>query len=66
MSTEAIRCEDLSKRFGTFQALDQISVAVEQGTTFGFLGPNGAGKTTTLCLFTGLTNPSNGRMWVAG
>ena len=66
MSTEAIRCEDLSKRFGKFQALDQISVAVEQGTTFGFLGPNGAGKTTTLRLFTGLTNPSNGRMWVAG
>ena len=41
-------------------------MAVEEGATFGFLGPNGAGKTTTLRLFTGLTNPTSGRMWVAG
>ena len=45
---EAIRCENLSKHFGKFAALDGLSLAVECGSTFGFLGPNGAGKTTTL------------------
>ena len=66
MVTEAIRCENLSKRFGKLTALDSLSLTVEQGGAFGFLGPNGAGKTTTLRLFTGLTNPSGGRVWVAG
>ena len=47
-------------------ALDSLSLTVEQGGAFGFLGPNGAGKTTTLRLFTGLTNPTGGRVWVAG
>ena len=66
MAMEAIRCENLSKQFGKFLALDDLSLAVDQGTAFGFLGPNGAGKTTTLRMFTGLTNPTSGRMWVAG
>ena len=66
VTMEAIRCEELSKRFGNFLALDGLSLSVEQGMSFGFLGPNGAGKTTTLRLFTGLTNPSRGRVWVAG
>ena len=65
-ATEAIRCENLSKHFGSFVALDGLSLSVEQGGAFGFLGPNGAGKTTTLRLFTGLTNPTGGRVWVAG
>ena len=63
---EAIRCDNLSKRFGKFTALDGLNLSVEKGGAFGFLGPNGAGKTTTLRLFTGLTNPSEGRVWVAG
>ncbi len=66
IGTEAIRCENLSKRFGKFIALDGLSLAVERGSAFGFLGPNGAGKTTTLRLFTGLTNPTAGGMWVDG
>ena len=66
VATEAIRCEDLSKHFGKFVALEGLSLSVEGGRVFGFLGPNGAGKTTTLRLFTDLTNPSAGRMWVAG
>ena len=66
VAAEAIRCEDLSKYFGKFVALDGLSLSVERGGVFGFLGPNGAGKTTTLRLFTGLTNASTGRMWVAG
>ena len=65
-STEAIRCENLTKRFGAFTAVDDLSLTIEEGASFGFLGPNGAGKTTTLRLFTGLTNPSQGRMWVGG
>ena len=66
MNDEAIRCEGLSKHFGGFVALDGLSLSVERGGAFGFLGPNGAGKTTTLRLFTGLTNPTAGRVWVAG
>jgi ABC-2 type transport system ATP-binding protein len=65
-STEAIRCENLTKRFGAFTAVDDLSLTIEEGASFGFLGPNGAGKTTTLRLFTGLSNPSQGRMWVGG
>ena len=63
---EAIRCENLSKYFGKVIAVDGLSLIVDQGTAFGFLGPNGAGKTTTLRLFTGLAEPTGGRMWVAG
>ena len=65
-ATEAIRCEHLTKRFGSFTAVEDLSLTIEEGASFGFLGPNGAGKTTTLRLFTGLTNPSEGRMWVGG
>ena len=63
---EAIRCEGLTKRFGRLLAVDGLSLEVEEGSIFGCLGPNGAGKTTTLRLFTGLTDPSAGSMWVAG
>ena len=66
MAVEAIRCEGLSKHFGKVTAVDDLSLAVDQGVAFGFLGPNGAGKTTTLRLFTGLADPSDGRLWVAG
>jgi ABC-2 type transport system ATP-binding protein len=63
---EAIRCENLSKHFGKFEALKDLTLNVEHGGAYGFLGPNGSGKTTTLRLFTGLTNPTEGRVWVAG
>ena len=63
---EAIRCENLFKNFGKVTAVDDLSLIVDQGTAFGFLGPNGAGKTTTLRMFTGLAEPTGGRMWVAG
>ena len=68
MSTNAaaIRCESLSKHFGKFVALDGLDLHIDEGATFGFLGPNGAGKTTTLRMFAGLTNPTSGRVWVAG
>ena len=65
-NVEAVRCENLSKRFGRLVALDGLNLNIAKGTVFGFLGPNGAGKTTTLRLLAGLTNPTAGRVWVAG
>lgn len=64
--TAAIQCEGLTKRFGKIVAVDNLSLAIEEHTVFGFLGPNGAGKTTTIKLFTGLSAPTAGRAWVAG
>ena len=66
MAMEAIRCEGLTKHFGKVTAVDDLSLTVDQGVVFGFLGPNGAGKTTTLRLFTGMADPTHGRMWVGG
>ena len=62
----AVRTEELRKRFGSITALDGLSLAVEQGTVFGFLGPNGAGKTTTIRILTGLAHASSGKAWING
>jgi ABC-2 type transport system ATP-binding protein len=62
----AVRTEELRKVFGTFLALDGLSLSVEEGTVFGFLGPNGAGKTTTIRILTGLAHATSGRAWVNG
>lgn len=62
----AIRCEGLSKTYGQVVALQDLDLAVEVGTVFGFLGPNGAGKTTTIRLLVGLASPTRGRAWVVG
>ena len=51
---EAVRCEDLRKRFGSVQALDGLTLSVPEGSVYGFLGPNGAGKTTAIRILTGL------------
>jgi ABC-2 type transport system ATP-binding protein len=62
----AVRIENLQKRYGTVQAVKDVSLQVEAGEIFGLLGPNGAGKTTTLrCLCT-LTEPDAGTIEVAG
>ncbi|MBN2287950.1 MAG: ABC transporter ATP-binding protein [Candidatus Glassbacteria bacterium] len=61
-----IRLEQVTKRFGSFVAVDGIDLEVGRGEIFGFLGPNGAGKTTTLKMITGLLQPSAGRIEVAG
>jgi ABC-2 type transport system ATP-binding protein len=62
----AISIKNLTKRFGTFKAVDDLSFEVEQNHVVGFLGPNGAGKTTTLRMLVGLSRPTNGKMSVAG
>jgi ABC-2 type transport system ATP-binding protein len=62
----AIVVDGLSKRFGAFQALDQVSFEVGAGEIMGFLGPNGAGKSTLIRVLCGLLRPSAGRALVAG
>lgn len=66
MNEKAISCKDLTKRFGNFVAVDNISFDVNQGEIFGFLGANGAGKTTAMRMFCGLSYPSSGEATVAG
>lgn len=63
---KAISVQNLTKRFGSFTAVDQITFDVEQGEIFGFLGANGAGKTTAMRMLCGLSMPSNGEATVAG
>lgn len=63
---KVITAENLTKRFGSFTAVDNISFEVEQGEIFGFLGANGAGKTTAMRMLCGLSKPSEGSGKVAG
>lgn len=56
----------LTRKFGAFTAVNEISFEVMQGEIFGFLGANGAGKTTALRMLTGLLTPSSGTATVAG
>ena len=62
----AIEIVGLTKRFGSFVAVDNVSFSVEPGEIFGFLGHNGAGKTTTLSMLLGLTAPTSGSARVLG
>jgi ABC-2 type transport system ATP-binding protein len=62
----AIQAEHLSRRFGAFTAVDDVSFTVEQGEIFGYLGANGAGKSTTIRMLIGLLAPTAGRATVAG
>ena len=61
-----IEVDGLTKRFGSFTAVDHISFKVRQGEIFGFLGANGAGKTTAMRMLTGLSHPTEGKARVAG
>jgi ABC-2 type transport system ATP-binding protein len=58
--------EDLTKRFGSFTAVDRISFRIARGEIMGFIGPNGAGKSTTIRMLCGLLRPSGGRVFVVG
>lgn len=61
-----IEVTNLTKRFGTFTAVDHISFDVGEGEIFGFLGANGAGKTTAMRMLCGLSVPTSGQAQVAG
>lgn len=65
-SVHAIEIESLSKIFGSFTAVDQLSFTVQRGEIFGFLGPNGAGKSTTIRMLCGLLTSSSGTARVNG
>jgi len=62
----AIEAENLTKRFGSFTAVDNVSFRIEQGEIFGFLGSNGCGKTTTMKMLTGLLPSSEGEAFLFG
>src|SRR6187455_1231287 len=66
MNNKAIICKNLTKKFGDFKAVNQITFDVVQGEIFGFLGANGAGKTTAMRMLCGLSNPTSGKAQVAG
>jgi ABC-2 type transport system ATP-binding protein len=63
---DIIEVKNLSKKFGDFKAVDNISFSVKQGEIFAFLGPNGAGKSTTIKMLTTLLNPSSGSIELNG
>lgn len=63
---KVIEVTNLTKRFGDFTAVDQISFDVDQGEIFGFLGANGAGKTTAMRMLCGLLTPTSGTGLIAG
>lgn len=61
-----VECRNLTRRFGTFTATDDVSFQVRRGEIFGLLGPNGAGKSTTFKMLCGLLRPSSGEARVVG
>ena len=65
-NASAITVRDLTRRFGSFTAVDRISFDVGQGEIFGFLGANGAGKSTTIRMLCGLLKPTSGTVTVGG
>ncbi len=66
MENTVIECDALTKQFGDFKAVDNITFDVYQGEIFGFLGANGAGKTTAMRILCGLSFPTSGKATVAG
>src|SRR5437867_1829248 len=61
-----IEVKNLTKKFGNFVAVDNISLNVKRGEIFAFLGPNGAGKTTTIKMLTTLLKPTSGEIFLNG
>src|SRR5436309_1558945 len=66
MSEPMIEVDRLTKRFGTFTAVDHVSFSVGKGSIFGFLGPNGSGKTTLIRMLCGILEPSDGTARIGG
>ena len=62
MKQRVLQVENLTKKFGKFTAVDNISFSMEKGDILGFLGPNGAGKTTTIQMLLGVLTPTSGKV----
>ena len=62
----AVECNNLTKKFGSFTAVDDLSLNVSPGSVVGFLGPNGAGKSTSILMMVGLSIPSAGTVRLFG
>ena len=61
-----IELADITKKYDTFTAVDNLSLTVGQGEIFGFIGPNGAGKTTTIKIISGIMHPTSGSVRICG
>ena len=61
-----IRVKNVSKKYGSFKAVDHLSFEIEDGEIVGLLGPNGAGKSTTMNMITGFIEPTSGKIIVDG
>lgn len=57
----AVKTKDLCKMFGSFKALDNVNIEVQEGEVYGFIGPNGAGKSTTIRILLGMLNATSGQ-----
>jgi ABC-2 type transport system ATP-binding protein len=66
MSEYAIEASQLTRRFGSYTAVDRLDLRIPKGTIYGFLGPNGSGKSTSIRLLTGLLTPNSGSVSVLG
>ncbi len=66
MTVPAIEMVELCKTFGSFRAVDHVTLTVRAGEVFGLLGPNGAGKTTTVDMLSGLSTPTSGEVKIMG
>lgn len=64
--SELIRCDNLTKKYGSLTALNSVDLSVESGKIIGLLGPNGSGKTTLIKLINGLLTPTSGSITVCG
>lgn len=61
-----LEMENVTKKFGSFTALDNVNLSLKQGEILGFIGPNGAGKTTTLRILLGILKATSGRASIFG
>ena len=66
MTDEVIVAEGLTRRFGDFTAVDQVTFSMQAGEVVGYLGPNGSGKTTTIRMLGGILSPTSGGIRIAG
>lgn len=65
-SEPVVETKQLTKRYGEFTALDNLSISINRGQILGFIGPNGAGKTTTIKILVGLSRPTSGSATICG